>query len=396
VELTIPGGFRLAGVHCGIKRNATKRDLTVIVGDSALSAAGVFTTSRVCAAPVKCNRRRLPSDRIRGLVTNSGVSNACTGPQGDRDAERMCALLAQHLGCGPDQVLVCSTGVIGRLLPMDKVSAGIAAAYAELSNSSTALDNAAVGILTTDTRPKVSGRTIFLDGRTVRITGLAKGAAMIGPNMATMLAFIMTDATATPSLLESVLRAAVDQSFHCVSVEGHTSTNDSVILMASGSSGAAAGGAGDSTFANAVCEVCQDLARAIADDAEGASHLVTIDVVGCRSDADARQVARTVANSPLVKTAIYGADPNWGRIISAAGYAGIEFSETDLSLRINGTLLYDRGTPTEFDPTFESARIRESRDTHVELVFTLGSGKCRFWTCDLTQEYVRFNADYTT
>lgn len=392
----IPAGFRVSGVHCGIKRNPAKRDLVLIVSDANVSAAGMFTTSRVAAAPVRCDQSRVPSDRIRGVVINSGNANACTGEQGRRDAESMCERLSQRVGCDSQQILVCSTGVIGRPLPMEKILGGIDSAMSQLGFDASALEHASSGILTTDTRPKVSGRTVVVDGQSVQVTGLAKGAAMIGPNMATMLAFLMTDAQVPPSSLDTLLRHAVDTSFHCISVEGHTSTNDTVLMLASGSSGVRVSDADDSPFVSAVAQVCEDLARAIVADAEGATHLVTIDVVGCRNRSDAHRIAKTVADSALVKTAIAGADPNWGRIVSAAGYCGVEFSETELSLRVNGTMLYDRGSPTSFDPAVESKRLRDSHDTHVELVLTHGDGKCRFWTCDLTQEYVRINSDYTT
>lgn len=392
--MTIPAGFRFAGVACGIKESGN-RDLVLVVSDVDAAAAGVFTTNRVCAAPVTACRRRLPATAIRGIVINSGNANACTGEQGQADAEQMTALVAQRIGCEASQVLVCSTGVIGRLLPMSKIAAGVADAYPQLIGGPDGLHVAATGIMTTDTRPKVASRSVQLAGGSANVLGFAKGAAMIGPNMATMLAFIMTDAKADSALLDRSLRAAVDKSFHCVSVEGHTSTNDTVLLLANGASGASVAGSED-LFAEAVAEVCMDLAEAIADDAEGASHKVTIDVTGTRDDAEARRIAKTVAESALVKTAIYGNDPNWGRICSAAGYAGVEFHERDLSLRVNGTLLYDRGTPTQFDEADESASMRQSRQTHIELILTLGEGRCRFWTCDLTTEYIHLNADYTT
>jgi glutamate N-acetyltransferase/amino-acid N-acetyltransferase len=227
------------------------------------------------------------------------------------------------------------------------------------------------------------------------VAGFAKGAAMIGPNMATMLGFVLTDAAARPEDLQSLLRTAVADTFNCISVEGHTSTNDTVLILANGS-GPPLEGAKLSEFGTAVREVCSDLARAIAADAEGAGHLVTIDVAGCRSDAEAKQVAKTIAESALVKTAIYGADPNWGRFVSAAGYSGVEFAETDLSLSMGPFELYRVGAPLPFDPQAASAYLKDNREIDLRLTFTLGSGKCRFYTCDLTTEYVRLNADYTT
>ena len=396
MDIAIPTGYRFAGVSCGIKEKPDTRDLTLLVSDRDASVAGVFTTNRVCAAPVRICRQRVPASAIRGVVVNSGNANACTGAQGIEDAERATARLAEHLGCDAAQTLVCSTGVIGRPLPMDKITAGVDAAFAQLAAGAEAFGNAAHGILTTDTRVKVAGRSIRTPGGTVQVTGIAKGAAMIGPNMATMLAFVLTDARADPATLDDLLRPAVDSSFHCIGVEGHTSTNDTVLLLANGASGIDVSDDPDAPFARALREVCADLARAIVDDAEGITHLITIDVSGLPTEAEARRVAKTVADSALVKTAIFGNDPNWGRICSAAGYAGVDFAESDLSLRVNGTLLYDRGAPTSFDEAAESANMKRNRDTHVELIFTLGEAKRRFWTCDLSNEYVRLNADYTT
>jgi glutamate N-acetyltransferase/amino-acid N-acetyltransferase len=294
-------------------------------------------------------------------------------------------------------MLVASTGVIGRPLPMPALEAGIPRAAAELSATPAAFDAAANAILTTDTRIKVASRRVRLDvGGEVRVTGFAKGAAMIGPNLATMLAFVLTDAPGTTAHLQSVLKDAVDRSFNCISVEGHTSTNDTVLLLANGAAGRDIAGRDVLAHSQAVTEVCTELARAIAADAEGANHLVTIEVEGLPSDADARRVAKAVAESALVKTAIYGADPNWGRFVSAAGYAGVPFEERQLSLWLGETLLYRDGAPVPFDAAAASAYLRTNREVTLRLVFALGRGRCTFWTCDLTPEYVRLNADYTT
>lgn len=388
-------GFRYAGVHSGIRPDPERLDLALIASDRPAAAAGVFTQNRVCAAPVHVCRERLPSSQVRGIVICSGNANACTGAQGLDDARRMTTLAGAALDVPAEQVLVCSTGVIGRPLPMDVIGPGIAHAGRELAEGSAALERAARAILTTDTRIKVSTRTLSLGEGEVRITGFAKGAAMIGPNMATMLAFVLTDAAMLPSDLAELARAAAVCTFNCVRVEGHTSTNDSLILMANGT-GAPLHGAASERFDDAATAVCADLARAIAGDAEGASHLVTINVEGMRSDAEARAVARAVADSALVKTAIFGADPNWGRIVSAAGYSGVAFEEADLSLWLGDTPLYRQGTPVPFDAAAVSAFMRTHRDLTIRLVFTLGSGCCTFYTCDLTYEYVRLNADYTT
>jgi glutamate N-acetyltransferase/amino-acid N-acetyltransferase len=389
----LPRGYRFAGVHAGVKRDSAL-DLALFVSDVPAAAVGVFTTNQVCAAPVHVCRRRLPSDQIRGIVVNSGNANACTGAQGERDAERLTALLAEKLACPVEAVLIGSTGVIGRPLPMDVLEPGVKAAYENLGAGQDAFENASRAILTTDTRTKVASRPLNLSGGAATIVGVAKGAAMIGPNMATMLVFLMTDAAAESTMLDATLRKAVDETFHCLSVEGHTSTNDTVLLLANGAAGVRIDD--PRPLETAVVEICSELAQAIASDAEGVTHFVTIDVTGTRDDTEARRIAKAVADSPLVKTAIFGNDPNWGRICSAAGYAGVQFSEKDMSLRVNGSLLYDRGAPTKFDKAAEAARLRDSRNTHIELLFTLGSGKCRFWTSDLSYEYVRINAEYTT
>jgi glutamate N-acetyltransferase/amino-acid N-acetyltransferase len=292
-------------------------------------------------------------------------------------------------------MLVCSTGVIGRHLPMDRIGPGIGSAARNLAPGAHALSQAAHAILTTDTRIKVSTRVVAFAGSEFRLTGFAKGAAMIGPNMATMLAFVLSDAAVSPDHLAHLACRTAEQTFNCVSVEGHTSTNDTLLFLANGSGLPLEGEALDK-FDRAATDVCADLARAIAADAEGASHQITLEVEGLRNDTEARQVARAVADSALVKTAIFGADPNWGRIVSAAGYAGVEFREEQLSLWLGDTLLYRDGTPQSFDPAAVSAYLKKHRDIHVRLRFGPGSGRCIFWTCDLTYDYIKINAEYTT
>jgi glutamate N-acetyltransferase/amino-acid N-acetyltransferase len=390
-------GFRYAGVHCGIRPDPDRRDLALIVSDVPAAAAGVFTRNRVRAAPVRVCQERLPSSEVRGIVICSGNANACTGPRGLEDARSMTAIAARAVGCRPEQMLVCSTGVIGWHLPMPQVEAGILAAAPLLADTPTALDDLARAIMTTDTRIKVATRETTINGATVRLTGVAKGAAMIGPNMATMLAFVCSDAAVSSSDLTVMARRVAEQTFNCVSVEGHTSTNDTLLLLANGASRSTRlQGEALARFGSAVTDVCGELARAIAADAEGAGHLVTIEVDGLRDDAEAYRVARTVADSALVKTAIHGADPNWGRVVSAAGYAGVEFEEEHLSLWLGDLLLYHAGVPQPFDAATASAYLKRERHVQLRLHFTLGPGRCTFWTCDLTQEYVRLNADYTT
>lgn len=397
MSLAIPKGFRLAGVYSGVKRNTSKLDLSLIVSDRPAVAAGVYTQNRVFAAPVAVDRALTPATDIRAVVINSGNANACTGEQGMADARAMAAAAAATCGAGPQQALVLSTGIIGAFLPMDKILPGIQAAAEVLDDSEDALINASRGMLTTDTTHKLAGRTLALAGRTIQITGMAKGAAMIGPNMATMLGLVLTDAPLEAGTGQQLLSAIVDETFNCISVDGHMSTNDTVLMVANGAAGGVAlAGADLEAFRKALAEVCAELSRAIPSDGEGATHLITLDVTGCQTADAARQIARTVADSPLVKTAIAGADPNWGRIVSAAGYAGIEFDPAGVHLRVNGFLLYERGAPVEFDAAEVSASIRANRDTMVELGFSEGSAKIHFWTTDLTAEYVRLNADYHT
>lgn len=394
---SLPRGYRLAGVYAGLKRNATKHDVSLVVSDRPATAAGVYTRNLVFAAPVAWDRRHTPGGDLRAVVINSGNANACTGERGDADCARMAALAAAECGARPGQVLVLSTGIIGEFLPMDKVAAGIAACATRLADDADALVAAARGMLTTDTTHKLAGRELTLAAGSVRIAGLAKGAAMIGPNMATMLGLILTDAALEPAEAQRMLAAAADESFNCISVDGHMSTNDTVLLVANGAAGTGPlSGTDLHAFQAALLEVCQELARAIPADGEGATHLVTIDVAGCATRESARQIARTVADSALVKTAIAGADPNWGRIVSAAGYAGVPFDPRGVSLRVNGMLLYERGAPVAFDHEAASQSIRGSRDTSIELVFGEGTERIRFWTTDLTAEYVRLNADYHT
>jgi glutamate N-acetyltransferase/amino-acid N-acetyltransferase len=293
--------------------------------------------------------------------------------------------------------MVASTGVIGHQLPMDRIEAGLVAAAPGLSADPESFRTAAQAILTTDTRAKIVSLSHGEGASAYSLLGIAKGAAMIGPRMATMLAFLLTDAPVRPDHLQPILSKAVEESFNCVSVEGHTSTNDTVLLLASGAaSNAVLRGDELKPFADMVRSACRTLAQEMAADGEGATHFITIDVEGCSDRDEARNLARAVADSPLVKTAIHGADPNWGRIVSAAGYAGVPFEETELSLWINGVPVYALGTPTNFDASALSANLRANRDVHLRLLFARGDASIRFWTCDLTAEYIRLNAEYTT
>ncbi len=391
-----PKGFRASGVKAGIKPSGTL-DLALIVAEADCAAAGTFTTNRVAAAPVQWGRSIVPSDEVRAIVINAGNANAATGQQGLDNTRTMAERVAQHVGCEPHGVLVASTGVIGHQLPMDRVLDGIDAAYEALSEAEDGFRDASLSILTTDTHPKVVSRAVTLSTGRHSLLGMAKGAAMIGPNMATMLGFLLTDARVAPGALQGILAEAVEDSFNCVSVEGHMSTNDTVLMLSAGDSTQPLLKGGDlKLFAEGVREACIELARMIPGDGEGATHRITIDVQGCVDREEATKIAKAVANSPLVKTAIHGADPNWGRIVSAAGYAGVPFAESELSLRLNGVPLYAEGVPLPFDAESVSNDLRDQRETQILLTLKRGDAAIRFWTCDLTAEYVRLNADYTT
>jgi glutamate N-acetyltransferase/amino-acid N-acetyltransferase len=280
---------------------------------------------------------------------------------------------------------------------MDRIAAGIKAASEQLATDDEAMVRSARGMMTTDTRHKLVRTELEVSGKTIQIAGMAKGAAMIGPRMATMLAVILTDAALTTESAQAILSDAVDSSFNCISVEGHMSTNDTVLLLANGAASPSPLAGDDlATMHQAVTDVCVQLAREIPNDGEGATHLIEVEVHGCQDRDEAHQIAKTVADSALVKTAVAGADPNWGRIISAAGYAGIDFDPMEIELKVNGTDLYRDGTPLEFDAEKVAQSIRANRDTHIRLQLRRGTASIRFWTCDLTTEYVRLNADYHT
>ncbi|MFM8415282.1 MAG: bifunctional glutamate N-acetyltransferase/amino-acid acetyltransferase ArgJ [Planctomycetota bacterium] len=393
----LPRGFRLAGVKAGIKRDKSREDLTLVASDLPATAAGVYTTNLVFAAPVAYDRALTPGRGFRGIVINSGNANACTGTRGLDDARAMAAAAGRALGVAGEEVLVMSTGIIGEFLPLPKITAGIAAAAERLGADDAAAVTAARGMMTTDTRPKLAGGRFEADGTGYTLFAMAKGAAMIGPKMATMLGVVLVDAALEPADAQRLLAEAAEESFNCVSVDGHMSTNDTVLLLANGAAGGGTlHGAGLAACGRAIREACERLARDMADDGEGATHVMRIEVSGCRDRDDARRIARSIADSPLVKTAVHGADPNWGRIVSAAGYAGVPFDPAGLELRVNGTPLFRGGAPLPFDADAVSASIRDARETLIQVSVGAGPGAIRFYSSDLTAEYVRLNADYHT
>ncbi len=396
-QIRLPQGYWFGGVACGIKPSGLP-DLAVVLAAEAVVAAGVYTQNLVHAASIDWNRAITPSEALRAVVINSGNANACTGAQGVADnaemAIRIAAKLSEREGgqVGREQVLVLSTGVIGQHLPMDCVRSGIDRCLEAAEASAAGFAAAARAILTTDHGPK----SAIVDGPSgYKLAAMCKGAGMIGPNMATMLGIIVTDFPLTAQQADAALRRAVDRSFNRISVEGHTSTNDAVLLLAPRCS-AADNSAQLADFQECLNQLCIDLAKRIPTDGEGAQHLIHIQVRGARNAVEADRIARAIALSNLVKTAIAGGDPNWGRIVSAAGYCGAQFSVDETSLRLNGIEVFRDGQPTAFDRRAASQSIRDNRLTEIRLSVGSGPGETEHWTSDLTVDYVKLNAEYTT
>ena len=399
-SVTSPQGFIAAAVAAGIKQSG-RPDLVLVAADRDCAAAGVFTRNRVAAAPVLLDRATLAAGRaaLRGVLINAGNANACTGEPGLADAREMQRLAAAALGTRSEQLLVMSTGVIGVPLPMTRVAAGVAA-LAPLLSAGGGLA-AAEAIMTTDTRPKRAAVVVDLPGGQVTIGGMAKGAGMIHPDMATLLGVLTTDAVVAPDVLDSSLREAVAASFNAISIDGDTSTNDSIILFANGAVGVAvADDESRARFAAALTDLCVQLAQMIVRDGEGATRFVTLVVSGAASTVDARRVADTIATSPLVKTAFAGGDPNWGRIMMAAGRSGAALDPARLALSVIATgapplLLVRGGTPTGYAEA-DAAAVFAQPEFTVHLDLGLGDGAATLWTTDLSHEYVSINADYRT
>jgi glutamate N-acetyltransferase/amino-acid N-acetyltransferase len=395
---TLAPGFRTVATACGLKKDGAL-DLTLIVADAPCSAAGVFTTNRVKAAPVLYDREVLSqsADQMRAIIANAGCANACTGDEGKVNTRQMAALAADVVGARADQVLVLSTGVIGRQLDMTKVASGIAqlapATWTREANL------ASRAIMTTDTKPKTSSATGVIAGRSVTVAGMAKGAGMIHPGMATMLSIITTDAQVTPELLHTALKSVADMSFNRISVDGDMSTNDTVLLLASGVAGVTITDSELADFVALLRVVCVDLAKKIARDGEGATKLIEIRVTGAAHAQMAHRVADSIACSPLVKTAIHGNDPNWGRVVCAAGYSGAEIDPDtltlDFGLGAEQIRLVAAGMPLVADLNAASNLLKRE-DVFITLDLGLGDAATTVWTCDFSKEYVEVNAHYTT
>jgi glutamate N-acetyltransferase/amino-acid N-acetyltransferase len=392
--VTYPLGFKACGVRAGIKESGD--DLALIYSESPAAGAGLFTTNMVKAAPVLLSRSRLPADNLHAIVANSGNANACTGEQGVNDARSMAAYAAELLGVPEESVLAASTGIIGHAMPMKKVLAGIDKAVQSLSAEG-GID-AARAVMTTDTYPKTATAEFSIGGSRVRVGGMAKGAGMICPNVATMLSFITTDAAITPRMLLRALTKSADVSYNCLTIDGDTSTNDTVIILANGMAGNAkidSDGPEFNEFLLALSSVTTSLAKQVAMDGEGATKMVEITVEGTASYEDARQIAKTVANSPLVKTAMFGCDPNWGRVLAAAGRAGVNFDPADVNLYFGEIEMLRGGEPVAF-PADKAHELLDKQEVHVLLQVGGGPGRAVVWTSDFSYDYVKINAEYHT
>jgi glutamate N-acetyltransferase / amino-acid N-acetyltransferase len=393
--ITSPRGFSAGATYAGLKKTKDANDLAILFSEVPCTAAAVFTTNVIKAAPVLLDQRKLQkTGQARAVVINSGCANACTGEQGMQDAETTASLTGQKLSVAAEQVMVASTGVIGVNLPMDKIKEGIGRIVLSVNGG----HDLARAIMTTDTRPKEIAIKVESDKQQFTIGGVVKGAGMIHPNMATMLCFITTDAAVEKEFLQTALKKAVDDSFNMVSVDGDTSTNDTVLILANGLAGNAVirqGSAYEEAFLRALNQVSIFLAKAIARDGEGATRLIEVKVNGAESLADARLAARTISNSYLVKSAVHGCDPNWGRIAAAAGRSGAAMIEAKTDVYIGDMCLFKSGRPLSFDKKMASGLLRRE-EVLILVNLNMGQYSATAWGCDLSEEYVVINSEYTT
>ena len=393
--VTTARGFSAGATYAGIKTYAEdKVDLGLILSESPCVAAGVFTTSAIRSPSVTVNQEHLAQGPVRGLVVNSGIANACVGDQGYKDAQEMVAVAARRMGVQPEEVMVCSTGVIGVELPISLIRTGVENIELTAEGGSAV----ARAMMTTDTRPKEAAVAFQVDGRQAHLGGVTKGSGMIHPNMATMLAFVTTDAAVEQEFLRTTLREVADGSFNMLTVDGDTSTNDTVLVLANGLAGnrpVTSGTPDAATFREALEKLCTRLTREIAKDGEGASRLIVVDVAGAQNRNDARKSARAIASSNLVKSAVYGADPNWGRVLAALGRSGAAAAEEKIDLFVNGVCIMEAGKPVPFHRDAVVALMR-GPEVSFRLNLNLGEGQATAWGCDLTEEYVIINSAYTT
>ena len=391
-------GFRAAGVGAAIKYEG-RNDVALIVADEPCAAAAAFTTNRVAAAPVLYDREVVKGGRVQAILANSGCANACTGEEGLKDAKLAALVTAGELGIDPSLVLVASTGVIGRRLPMERLLGGMRAAARSLGRTAEHGLAAEKAVMTTDTKPKQACATVTIGGKKVTVGGMSKGSGMIEPNMATMLGFITTDAAISPAMLKRALTLAIAKSFNQLVVDGDESTNDSVFLLASGKAGNAAivrGGEDFEAFRAALEAVCVSLAKQMATDGEGATKFVTVTVRGAKSEKDAARAARAVAKSPLAKTSWFGRDPNWGRVLAAVGYSGADVVDTKAEVFYDSVWAYRRGEIADAAQLEKLAKVMKKDAFEVVVDLHLGAGESSVYTCDFSLDYVHINADYTT
>ena len=393
--ITTARGFQAGATYAGLKTYAEdKLDLGLVLSEAPCVAAGVFTTNTIKSPSVTVTHEHLAKGTTRGLVVNAGIANTCVGDQGYKDAKEMTVLASKKLGIQPEEVLVCSTGVIGVELPMSLIRTGLESIDLEAEGGHAL----ALAMMTTDTRPKEAAVSFELDGRRAHIGGVTKGSGMIHPDMATMLAFIATDVAVERDFLDSTLREVADSSFNMVSVDGDTSTNDTLLVMANGLADNRPINSDSSdadTFKEALLEVCVSLSRQLARDGEGATKIIVVELVGARDTTDARKAARTITSSNLVKSAVYGADPNWGRIMMALGRSGAATVESKVDLYINGVCIMEEGKPIPFHRDGVVA-LMGSPEVTIRLNLNLGDGQATAWGCDLTEQYVIINSAYTT
>jgi glutamate N-acetyltransferase / amino-acid N-acetyltransferase len=397
--ITAPNGFKAGSVHCGLKRSIKNHDIGIIVSEKPCKAAALFTTNQIVAAPIKYSRKIVKKGIVQAIVVNSGNANACTGERGYKDAETMARLTAKHLNISPDKVIVASTGIIGRPLPMKKIRSGIKKASVVLGKRHVNAANISMAIITTDTVPKHIAVKTRISGKEVTIGAIAKGSGMISPKMATMFCFITTDASISLNTLRSCIKKSVEHSFNQITVDGHMSTSDIVAILANGTAHNRTitfkSGNDTRSFQKALDYVTLCMAKAIVIDGEGATKFIQVDINEAKTKLDAKRIARTIAESPLVKTAINGEDPNWGRIISAAGYAGVKLDESRIKLLINKVLIYKNGLPVIPVPRKLLSEMKK-KEIKIQLYLGMGGNSTTFWTCDLSKEYIKINAEYHT
>jgi glutamate N-acetyltransferase / amino-acid N-acetyltransferase len=398
-ETALPRGFRFSATACGLKKTGAL-DLALLSSDVLASAAAVFTQNLVVAAPVVVSKAHLKASRgrMRAVIVNAGNANCATGAAGYAASVKTVDETALRLRCHPQEILVCSTGVIGVPLPLEKVLRALPGVTKNRRPSARSFAEFSLAICTTDTRPKTAASFFRMAGKRIHLVGCAKGAGMIHPSMATTLAFVATDANISPALLQKTLRDVTTRTFNAISIDGDTSTNDTLLVLANGAAGAPAikpGSSAHRAFSKALEEVCHSLALQIVADGEGAQRVIEIEVRGAKTEVAARRIGQTIATSPLVKTAFAGGDPNWGRVYAAAGRAGVKFDPNKVDIHMAGIPVLRRGQPLDFNERAASNRLLE-KNVHIVLDLHAGRASARYWTCDFTSEYVRINASYRT